>query len=58
MEVKPLWKTATFWTAVGTIVTAAGGWAQDLMNTADSLEMIAIALIGIFIRRGMAKPTS
>lgn len=53
--VKPLWKTATFWTGVGAIVTGVGGYAQDLMGAADSLEMIALALIGIFIRRGLPK---
>ena len=52
---KPLWKTATFWTGVGTIVTAVGGYAQEILPLADSLELGALALIGIFLRRGMAK---
>ena len=53
--VKPLWKTATFWAGIGTMVTAAGGYAQEIMTPADSLEMVALALIGIFLRRGLPK---
>jgi hypothetical protein len=53
--VKPLHKTATFWTGVAAIVTAVGGYFQEIMGASDSLEMIALALIGIFIRKGLPK---
>ena len=48
-------KSKTFWTAIATIVTAAGGYAQGLMALPDSIEMIAIALIGLFLRHTVAK---
>jgi len=50
-----LFRSKTFWTGVAAIVTAVGGWAQGLMTAPDSLEMIAIALIGMFLRHGIAK---
>jgi hypothetical protein len=53
--IKPLWRTATFWAGAATIVTAVGGWAQGTLMIADSLEMVAIAMIGIFLRRNMPK---
>lgn len=48
-------KSKTFWTAIATIVTAAGGYAQGLMVLPDSIEMIAIALIGLFLRHTVVK---
>ena len=47
---KPLYKAKTFWAGIAALVTAAGGYFTGDMIAADSLELAAIALIGIFLR--------
>jgi len=58
---KPIWKTATFWAGLGTIVTTVGGYVMGLgtenpaVDLASMIEVCGLALVGIFIRRGMKK---
>lgn len=62
LTVKPIWKTATFWAGAVTIVTTTGGYVMGYgteapaVDLATLIEVVGLTLVGIFIRRGMAKP--
>ncbi len=50
-----LFKTKTFWAGITAIVGAVGGFAQGVLAPPDALQIISTALIGIFLRHGIAK---
>lgn len=50
---KQLIRSKTFWSGVGAIVTAVGCYFTGEINLADTIQTVAIGLIGIFLRHGM-----
>lgn len=51
----PFWKQKTFWSCVGAIVVAVGGVVSGTIEAQVAIELVATALIGIFLRQGVEK---
>jgi hypothetical protein len=47
---KPLYKSKTFWTGVGGVVTAAAGYATGDLTLAAAAQLAVTSLVGIFLR--------
>jgi hypothetical protein len=52
---KDLFKSKTVWTGIIGAVTALGGYCSGDIALADALQIGLTALIGIFLRAGVAK---
>lgn len=50
-----LLKSKTVWTGVAMIAAAASGVVQGTIEPGDALQSIGTGLIGIFLRRALAK---
>lgn len=55
MDKTPLWHTRTFWAAVTAGVTAVGSFAAGEVSFGVLLQTLSTALIGVFLRDGIAK---
>ena len=53
MEKKSWYKSKTVWTAVVAIVTGAAGYFTDEMTAQQTLQIVATAMMGMFIRSGI-----
>ena len=49
------YKQKTFWAGVAAAITAVAGFATGTVELATALELFFTALIGIFLRQGVAK---
>ena len=52
---KKLLKSKTFWGGVGSLLTAAAGYATGTMPAATAVQTAVTALLAIFLRDGLAK---
>lgn len=55
MEPKSWIRQKTTWAGIAAIVAAIAGFATGTVELATSLELFFTALIGIFLRQGVAK---
>jgi hypothetical protein len=54
--VKPFWRQKTFWAGAITIAASGAAYLTGDITLEPALQTSVTALIGIFIRQGMAKP--
>lgn len=55
MEKQNWWTQKTTWAGVAAAVAAVAGFATGTVELATALELFFTALIGIFLRQGIAK---
>jgi hypothetical protein len=53
MRTKNIYKSKTFWTGIGAILTAAAGYFTGGIALAPAIQTAVTGLIGIFLRTGM-----
>lgn len=49
------WKQKTTWTGIAAALAAAGGYLTGELMLSAALQLFFTALIGIFLRQGVAK---
>jgi len=52
---KPFYKQKTTWTGIVAAITAVAGYATGELVLSAALQLFFTALIGIFLRQGVAK---
>ena len=50
---KPWYRQKTTWTAVSTLIGAAGGIATGTIQPVDAVQLAAPAIMAIFLRQGV-----